>query len=155
MKQQVISSAIIRDTVYLDQKIFNEELASPTIGKQKIMAGRQHYLRFKVPDTRRLWDQASMEWKAPSDMPIFPDLGVAPAIPTPSLIASRKKMKVKEEAVDLNGCYADLLPAQLGRRRLASAQNEDIKHGGEWVTLVHNDLVKHPALKGLEELFYG
>ncbi|MBK6479847.1 MAG: hypothetical protein IPF93_16785 [Saprospiraceae bacterium] len=131
LKQQVISSAIIRDTKYADQ-IFNEGpsiLLCPTIVKQKIMAGRQHYLRFKVPDTPgALGSGIDGMGKAPSDMPIFPDLDVAPAIPTPSLIAKQKKNENQREAVDLNGYCSSLLPAQLGRRRLASSSKMNVKN---------------------------
>lgn len=88
-------------------------------------------------------------------MPIFPDLDVAPAIPTPSLIAKQEKMKVKEKPLILMDATLIYYQRNWDAGDLLQLKNECKKHGGEWVTIVHNDLVKHPALKGLEELFYG
>ncbi|MBL0113298.1 MAG: hypothetical protein IPP42_21680 [Saprospiraceae bacterium] len=143
--------------VYLDQKIFNEELATlQLLVKQKIMAGRQHYLRFKVPDTWRLWDQASMEWESTlgyADIPGF-RCGTCYTYTVFDCKAG-KKMKVKEKPLILMDATLIYYQRNWDAGDLLQLKNECKKHGGEWVTLVHNDLVKHPALKELEELFYG
>jgi len=43
--------------------LFCSEIATlRAISKQPVVSGRQHYLRFSVPDTWRIWSQNGMQW---------------------------------------------------------------------------------------------
>ena len=140
--------------VHLDQNIFNEELALlQTLVKQDIISGRQHFLRFKTPDTWRLWDKSGMQWESTmgySDLPGF-RCGTCYTY-TVFDCKARKKLSIKEKPLILMDATLVYYQKSIDLDSLYALKNQCKKHHGEWVTIWHNDLVKHPMLKDFESL---
>lgn len=141
---------------YLEPEPFNQELAElQNLVRQKIKSGRQHFLRFRVPFTWRLWDQAGFEWEsslAYSGQPGF-RCGTCYTFTVYDCL-ERKKLRLREKPLllmDATLVFYQKKPVDSGLTRL---KDQCKKHGGEWVTLWHNNLVHHPLLNGFEELIY-
>lgn len=137
-----------------DEMLFKKELNQlQSIVSQKIISGRQHYLRFKVPDTWRIWDAAGMEWESSmgySDLPGF-RCGTCYSYSVFDC-KERKKLKLKEKPLLLMDATLVHYLKSAEIPSLHSLKNECKKHGGEWLTLWHNDLVSHPILKDFPSL---
>lgn len=141
-------------TVYKDVDVFKKELDQlQTVVKQKIVSGRQHYLRFKVPYTWRLWDQAGLEWESSLGYTKVPGFrcGTCYTYTVFDSIA-RKKLTVKEKPLILMDATLVYYLKHWEPSVLLALKQSCKKHGGEWVTIWHNDLVKHELLKGYQSL---
>jgi hypothetical protein len=140
--------------VYANQQRFNAELAIlQGLVKQDIISGRQHYLRFKIADTWQLWDRAGMQWDSSmgySDIPGF-RCGTCYTYTVFDCIA-RKKLNVKEKPLILMDATLVYYQKAWNPDELYALKNECKKHGGEWVSIWHNDLVKNELLKDFESL---
>lgn len=140
--------------VYINQQRFNAELALlQGLVKQDIISGRQHFLRFKISDTWRLWDQAGMQWESSmgySDIPGF-RCGTCYTYTVFDCI-ERKKLKVKEKPLILMDATLVYYQKSWNPHSLYALKNECKKHGGEWVSIWHNDLVKNELIKDFESL---
>lgn len=128
---------------YQDSDLFNEEKThlENTIG-QEVKTGRQHYLRFEVPTTWNLWENASMEWDS--------TLGYADAIgfrcgvcyPFPVFdILQRKQLQLYERPL----LFMETTLGMYDKLSLADAQmkvntliDEVKQYRGEFVFLWHN-----------------
>lgn len=123
--------------------LFRKELDSVReISPVPVTTGRQHYLRFAVPDTWKIWEQAGMHWDSTAgyseaegfrcgmchDFPVFD-------------VRERKMATLREKpliAMDVTlALYQKYTPEQaLERLRFLKKQVE--KHRGEFVFLWHN-----------------
>jgi hypothetical protein len=141
---------------YHNQEKFNSELDQlQNLVKQKIKTGRQHFLRFEVSTTWKIWDQAGMQWDSTmgySDQPGF-RCGTCYTY-TVFDCQQRKKLAVQEKPMILMDATLVYYIKKWNWDSLFALKNECIKHQGEWVTLWHNDLLNHPDLSPLEELNY-
>ncbi len=135
--------------VYLDADIFNQELnVLQSMVRQKIISGRQHYLRFKVPHTWRLWDQAGLEWESSMGYTQMPGFRCGTCYTyTVFDCLLRKKLKVKEKPLLLMDATLIYYLKHWDHQHLIDLKQACKKHGGEWVTIWHNDLVQHKLLK--------
>lgn len=140
--------------VFTDEMIFKKELDQlQAIVSQKITSGRQHYLRFKVPDTWKIWDAAGMQWESSmgySDLPGF-RCGTCYSYSVFDCI-ERKKLKLKEKPLILMDATLVHYLKSADMPVLHSLKAECKKHGGEFMTILHNDLVNHPILKDFPSL---
>ncbi len=140
--------------VHLDAKIFQGELDQlQSLVQQKISTGRQHYLRFKVPYTWRLWDHAGMEWESSMGYTQMPGFRCGTCY-TYTVFDSleRKKLKIKEKPLLLMDATLVYYLKDWNRTELYAMKLSCKKHGGEWVTILHNDLVQHERLNDFEDL---
>lgn len=141
---------------YLDGQSFEQELAVlQNLTKQKMRGGRQHYLRFKVPYTWRLWEQAGMEWESTlgySDRPGY-RCGTCYSYTVFDCL-DRKKLKLKEKPLILMDATLIYYMTEWSLEEMQKLRSHCQKHSGEWVTIWHNDLVSHPKLKEFESLIY-
>ena len=83
---------------YNNSKLFNQELqALRSVSPQPITSGRQHFLRFEVPYTWRLWENAGMEWESSMYYPDVPGFRCGTCYGfTVFDILKRKKLRLKE-----------------------------------------------------------
>lgn len=140
----------------LEPEAFNQELVVlQNLVRQKIRSGRQHFLRFRVPFTWRLWDQAGMDWEssmAYSDHPGF-RCGTCYTFTVFDCL-ERKKLNLREKPLLLMDATLVFYQKKPVTAELTQLKDQCKKHGGEWVTLWHNNLVNDPLLEGFEELIY-
>lgn len=141
---------------YLDQARFNEELnILQNLSDQTITGGRQHYLRFKIPHTWRLWEQAGMAWESSlgySDMPGF-RCGTCYPYPVFDCL-DRKKLKLIEKPLILMDATLVYYLKSWDINEVIKLRNQCKLYGGKWMTIWHNDLVNHPLLYQYKKVIY-
>ena len=141
-------------TVFTDELLFKRDLDQlQSMVSQKIVSGRQHYLRFSVPNTWKIWEAAGMEWESSmgySDLPGF-RCGTCYAYPVYDCI-ERKKLKLREKPLIVMDATLVHYLKSVELTGLNALKEECKKHGGEWLTIWHNDLVGHPLLKDFHSL---
>ncbi len=141
---------------YLIQSQFDKELDElQSITKQKIISGRQHFLRFQNPDTWRLWDNAGMEWESSMGYADLPGFRCGICLPFSIFdVRARKKLKVKERPVIVMDATLIYYMKEWSWDQLENLKTQCKKFKGEWVTIWHNDLVNHPLLENFENIIY-
>jgi len=122
---------------------FNAELESlRTVSPQAIETGRQHYLRFAVPDTWQMWENAGMRWDSSlgyADAPGF-RCGICYEFPAFNVLR-RMPLSLKEKpliAMDVTLALYGGNDPQEGLTTLMNLREEVKKHSGEFVLLWHN-----------------
>ena len=140
--------------VYKDEMLFKKELNQlQSIVSQKIVSGRQHYLRFSVPDTWRIWDAAGLEWESSMGYSDLPGFRCGTCYPYSVFdCIERKKLKLKEKPLILMDATLVHYLKSADMPSMHLLKEECKKHGGEWLTIFHNDLVNHPILKDFPSL---
>lgn len=141
---------------HLDTTKFNNELSKlQSLTQQQITCGRQHFLRFKVSDTWRLWHQAGMAWESSMSYSDMPGFRCGTCYPyTVFDVEKRIKLSVKEKPLIVMDATLIYYVKSWDWQDLFTLKNECKKHGGEFVSIWHNDLVNHPDLKEYEKLIY-
>ena len=116
-----------------------------------LTTGRQHYLRFKVPDTWRIWEEAGMNWDSTLGYPSLPGFRCGVCYPFPVYdFSARKKMNLFErplivmEVTLTNYMRLSVKEAQM---KVWSLMNTIKKYRGEFVFLWHNSSVNSEKFK--------
>lgn len=122
---------------------FNAELESlRALSPQVVRTGRQHYLRFSVPDTWQVWENAGMEWDSTvgyADAPGF-RCGTCYEFPVFNIL-TRQTLSLREKplvAMDVTLALYNNSNPQEALTTLNRLQEEVKKHQGEFVLLWHN-----------------
>ena len=109
---------------------------------QKVVIGRQHYLRFENPTTWNLWENEKMEWD--STMSYADEIGFRNGVcyPFPVFdILNRKKLNLMERPLILMegtlGLYMDITLDD-AENRVGELMNQVKKYEGDFVFLWHN-----------------
>jgi len=141
---------------FLEYREFEDELITlQNLVEQKIICGRQHYLRFKVPYTWRLWEQAGMAWESTlgyADMPGFRCGTCYPYSVFDCL--ERKKLRLKEKPLILMDATLVYYLKSWDVQEVIKLRNQCMLHGGTWMSIWHNDLVDHPLLHQYKKVIY-
>lgn len=141
---------------YMDGNRFDAELKIlQNLTQQKIEGGRQHYLRFSVPHTWRLWEHAGMTWESSmgySDMPGF-RCGTCYTYSVFDCL-DRKKLRLKEKPLILMDATLVYYLKSWDMNEVVKLRDQCIRHGGTWMTIWHNDLVNHPLLHQFKKVIY-
>lgn len=150
---------------HTDEALFRAELESlQDQVKQHIRCGRQHYLRFEVPDTWRLWEAAGMEWESSLCYPEESGFRCGTCRPFPVFdILQRKALQINERPLLLmEGSWIRYNPKPPETFLADAKRLIDIvrKYKGEFVLLWHNSTLntaEQPLAKYLYEeiLAYG
>ncbi len=140
----------------LEPKAFSQELAIlQNLVRQKIRSGRQHFLRFRVPITWRLWELAGMDWESSMGYSDHPGFRCGTCFTfTVFDCLERKKLQLREKPLLLMDATLVFYQKKPVTAELHQLKEQCKKHGGEWVTLWHNNLVNDPLLTDFEELIY-
>ncbi len=110
---------------------------------QKLTFGRQHYLRFEVPITWQIWEDAGMEWD--STMGYADQAGFRCGVCYPFSvfnILTRKKLALKERPlIVMDGSFVDyqqdVTPDKM-ETNIKDLIQKVRRHNGEFVFLWHN-----------------
>ena len=129
---------------YNNFKLFvsDKEKIENKIGK-KLTFGRAHFLRFEVPTTWQIWEDAGMEWNSTlsyADKEGF-RCGVCYEYSVFNIL-TRKKLQLKERPlVVMEGSFAtyqsNIKPEEM-ESKITQLVNEVKKYNGEFVFLWHN-----------------
>lgn len=132
-----------------DSDIFNRELASlQEISPLLITSGRQHYLRFKAPNTWSMWENAGLEEDCTLGYPEAEGFrcGICHDFPVFDT-GQRKMLHLREKpliAMDVTlAQYRHYTPEQ-AYEKLIQLRNEVEKHGGDFALLWHNSSWNSP-----------
>ncbi|KEO81020.1 polysaccharide deacetylase family protein [Tumebacillus flagellatus] len=139
-----------------DARQWNEEKAAlEQVVGQPVQEGRQHYLRFSVPETWRIWEEAGMVCDSTLGYARYPGFraGVCWEYPVFDVLA-RKTLNVRErplvamEITFLDAQYLGVSEAEAYReiRKLALVCR---KYQGEFVLLWHNSTLVTQAQRDL------
>jgi hypothetical protein len=110
--------------------------------EQKLTFGRAHFLRFEIPTTWQIWEDANMEWD--SSLGYADKEGFRCGVCYPYSvfnILSRKKLNLKERPlIVMEGSfttYQDIIPQEM-EEKIKFLINKVKKYNGEFVFLWHN-----------------
>jgi len=125
----------------LDLFLKDKEKIENIVG-QKLTFGRQHYLRFEIPTTWRLWEEAKMEWDSTlgyADREGF-RCGTCYEY-SPFDIINRRRLKLKEKpliAMESSFVYQLNVTPQYMEKKIQNLIDRTRKYNGEFVFLWHN-----------------
>ncbi len=107
-----------------------------------VRTGRQHYLRFSVPETWRVWAGAGMDWDSTAGYPEAPGFRCGTCLPFPVYdFLARKPLDLWEKplvAMDVTLALALGMTPEQGRTALYNLAESVRKYRGEMVILWHN-----------------
>jgi hypothetical protein len=111
-----------------------------------VHGGRQHYLRFKVPDTWNFWNEAGLAYDATLTYPERPGFRCGVCYPYSAFdLHSSKRLKVQEKPTILMECslldvpYMGLGPGEEAFNMIDDLKEKCRKFNGEFVFLWHNN----------------
>lgn len=123
--------------------LFPQELASlQALTTQAIRSGRQHYLRFKTPETWRMWAEAGLDEDSTLGYPETPGFRCGMAVPFPVFdCICRNKLPLLEKPLLIMDVGLALNQPKTPEQGLADMQairRQVAKHGGCLSILWHN-----------------
>ncbi len=137
--------------------IFNKELSSlQDISPLEITSGRQHYLRFKAPNTWNMWENAGLKEDCTLGYPEAEGFrcGICHDFPVFDTM-QRKMLNLREQpliAMDVTlAQYRHYTPEQ-AYEHLVGLRNEVEKHGGDFTLLWHNSSWNAPLWEAWKEV---
>ena len=128
---------------YNNKSLWNNELNSlKKVVKQSVEIGRQHYLRFSVPETWQLWEDANMKWDTTMGYPELPGFRCGICSPFSVFnVVSRKKLKLKEYPLTVMEVslisYQNLTINEM-KKSIYALIDTVKKYNGTFVLLWHN-----------------
>lgn len=116
---------------------------------EKLKFGRQHFLRFEVPTTWQIWEDADMEWE--STLSYADKEGFRCGVCYPFSVfnvLTRKKLKLKEKPlIVMDGTFVnyqmELTPEEVFQK-IRKLIDKVKKYNGEFVILWHNSSFNVP-----------
>ncbi len=104
--------------------------------------GRQHYLRFRVPDTWRIWDEHNMQFDSSMGYPEREGFRCGTCYDFPVFdILSRRKLSVREKpliAMDTTLVEHRRMPPERAQRKLEKLIDRVYRYNGTFTLLWHN-----------------
>lgn len=131
---------------YKDEALFRKELDLLfTVAPNATKIGRQHYLRFSVPETWQIWDDCSMEWDSTLGYADYPGFraGYCKAFNVFNW-KKRTPLKLKELpllGMDVTPNHSHKLSYELFFNHLKEISDQVKKHQGTFVLLWHNSFL--------------
>lgn len=109
---------------------------------QKILFGREHFLRFEIPTTWQIWEDNNMKWDSTL---VYAEkegfrCGVCYEYNVYNII-TRKKLKLKEKpliVMESSFLYQDKINADEIYKKILNLINKVKKYNGEFILLWHN-----------------
>lgn len=130
--------------LYKDVAAFKEAKneVQNVVGESFEKIGRQHYLRFEVPATWQVWEDAGMEWDSTLSYPSVPGFRCGVCYPYPVFnILTRLQLKLKERPLILmeqsSIQYLKHSPEAMEKKALQLISQVK-KYNGEFVMVWHN-----------------
>ncbi len=141
-----------------DETLFQrEKLRLEEVSPQAITCGRQHFLRFSVPETWRIWADSGMEWDSTLGYPEQEGFRCGVCYPFPVFdILERKELKLLEiplTAMDTTyAVYKKVTPAVM-EDDLMELFKTVKKYSGTFVLLWHNSSFGVPAYQAYTQVY--
>jgi hypothetical protein len=127
-----------------------------SISPQRVTVGRQHYLRFRAPDTWQLWDDHGMEWDSTLGYADHEGFRCGTCYSYPVFnFKTRRQLRLRELpliAMDATLVRYRALTVEACRATLRALMEQVRKHQGSFVLLWHNsnlELSDWAAYRGL------
>ncbi|MBB6453298.1 hypothetical protein HNQ94_001746 [Salirhabdus euzebyi] len=136
----------------------NEKRQLEELLKVEVKEGRQHYLRFHVPETWRIWEQNGMEM----DMTLgYPEregfrCGCCYAFSVFDVV-TRKKLNLKESPLIIMETtfeYTDEIEPEIMWRRINQLKEKVQKYKGNFVLLWHNSNLNHGLWRQVKDVYF-
>ena len=111
--------------------------------EQKLTFGRAHFLRFEIPITWQIWEDAGMKWDSTLSYADREGFRCGVCYPYSVFnILTREKLKLKERPlIVMEGSFAtyqpDMSPTEM-KKKIESLMEKVKKYNGEFVFLWHN-----------------
>ena len=142
---------------YNNEKFFKEEKKSlEQISNTPIKIGRQHYLRFQLPDTWRIWEKAGMTWDSTLSFADCSGFRCGVCYPFPVFdFLERRQLKLYERpliVMEATIISYEKLGLEAARDRILSLRNTVRKYNGMFVFLWHNSSFNTQNYLGYEVL---
>ena len=127
-----------------------------SVSSSQVVTGRQHSLRFKVPDTWILWDRNDMEWDSSMTYAAIAGFrcGVCYSFPVYDFL-NRKKLGLRERPLILmetSIIVYEKLNHQECLNKIIALKNQVKKYNGDFVFLWHNTSFNVPPYSRATEL---
>jgi peptidoglycan/xylan/chitin deacetylase (PgdA/CDA1 family) len=141
-----------------DQEAFKRELASlQDISPVEIVAGRQHYLRFSVPETWKMWEGSGLKEDSTLGYPeqVGFRAGICHDYPVFDL-ETRKMLRLREKpliAMDVTLAQYQQLTPQQALESLLQLRKTVEKHQGDYTLLWHNSSWNSPFWENWKAVF--
>ena len=121
---------------------------------QPITGGRQHYLRFRVPDTWQMWAEMGLEYDSTMAYSDFPGFRCGTCYEfTPFNVLTRQVMNIKEyPLIAMDTDFRNHSP-QTALERLLQLKETCKQYQGNFVFLWHNSNMNTPAWKEYREVY--
>ena len=117
-----------------------EELEEVT--KREVKTGRQHYLRFSISETWKLWDEMGMRWDSTLSYADCSGFRAGVCYPFSVFdIQKRKKLKLMERpliAMEASVVLYEGLSLEAAKLKVDTLREQVSKYNGEFVFLWHN-----------------
>ena len=122
----------------------------------KINTGRQHYLRFSLPDTWNNWDKVGMDWDSTLTYSGNSGFRCGICFPFPVFdILRRKRLRLYEKpliVMEATLLSYEKLSLASAKEKIKSLKNTTKKYRGEFVFLWHNSSFNVERVFGYESL---
>lgn len=142
----------------LDKFQFEKELKDlQKVSPQPITCGRQHFLRFKVPETWQIWEENGLSWESSMGYPEEPGFrcGTCHAFPVFNVL-TRKQLSLRERpltAMEISYIsYKKSSPTEM-KGGLMKLLNQVIKYHGDFVLLWHNSSFHGPTFSPYRSIY--
>jgi hypothetical protein len=141
-----------------DREAFKRELASlQDISPVEIVAGRQHYLRFSVPETWKMWEGSGLKEDSTLGYPeqVGFRAGICHDYPVFDL-ETRKMLRLREKpliAMDVTLAQYQQLTPQQALESLLQLRKTVEKHQGDYTLLWHNSSWNSPFWENWKAVF--
>lgn len=141
-----------------DPEAFARELASlQAVSPLEITSGRQHYLRFKAPQTWKVWEDAALLSNSSLGYPEAEGFrcGICHDFPVFDSI-ERKMLNLREQplvAMDVTLAQYRAYSPEQASERLMQLRREVEKHGGDFSLLWHNSSWNTPFWEDWKAVF--
>lgn len=126
-----------------DREVFGRELASlRAVSPVPVTTGRQHYLRFAVPDTWQVWEEAGMDWDSTLGYPEAEGFRCGICCDYPVFdILRRQMLRLREKpltAMEVTLVQYRRYTPETAFEKLSALRRQTVRHNGEFVLLWHN-----------------
>lgn len=124
---------------------------------QEVICGRQHYLRFKVPDTWQFYEDHALHWDSTMAYPEASGFrcGTAHEFPVFNIL-TRQALKLRERpliVMDATYAYYDNRPIREACADAQSLKQAVDRYGGNFVVLWHNSSFYGPLWQSYKAMF--
>ena len=141
-----------------DEKLFENELQSiREVSGEAVLSGRQHYLRFAVPETWNRWEKAGLSTDSSMGYAELPGFrcGICRSFPVFDVL-KKKKLDLMEQPLllmDVSLVHYKKTTVEEALEQALSLREQVEKHRGEWVVLWHNSSWNTPFWEPWKDIY--